>query len=355
MGAYFDGFFLTGLPRSLKSNTAVWIIVDRLTKSAHILPVKMTENMEALGMLYIQEIVRLHGVPVSIVSDRDPRFVSQFWKGLQRALGTDIRLSTAFHPQTDGQTERTIQLLEDMLRACTLDFTGNWERHLPLVEFAYNNSYQASIEMAPYEALYGRPCRSPVCWTDAGETGLLGPDLVRDTTEKIRLIQQRLLTAQSRQKSYADRRNRPLSFKEGDHVFLKIRPRRGVIRFGKKGKLSPRYIGPFEILEKIGQVAYRLALPPQIDRVHNVFHVSMLRKYLALPTHVLNWGDLDIDEDATFEEEPVEIQDSMEKSIRNRIIRLVRVLWKHRGMEETTWEREEAMRANYPQLFPPDE
>ena len=179
--------------------------------------------------------------------------------------------------------------------------------------------------------------------------------MVRDTTEKIKPIQQRLLTAQSRQKSYADRRNRPLSFKEGDHVFLKIRPRRGIIRFGKKGKLSPRYIGPFEILEKIGQVAYRLALPPQIDRVHNVFHVSMLRKYLALPTHVLNWGDLDIDEDATFEEEPVEIQDSMEKSIRNRTIRLVRVLWKHRGMEETTWEREEAMRANYPQLFPPVE
>lgn len=182
--------FVTGLPRSPQSNIAIWIIVDHLTKSAHFLPLRMAHSMDALCRLYIKEIIRLHGVPVSIVSDHDSRFTSAFWKSLQKALGTDLRLSTAFLPQTDGQSKRTIQTLEDMLRACALDFKGNWERHLPLVEFAYNNCYQASIEMAPYEALYGRPCRSPIYWTELGELSLLGPELVRETTEKIQVIRQ---------------------------------------------------------------------------------------------------------------------------------------------------------------------
>ncbi|XP_058185747.1 uncharacterized protein LOC131302972 [Rhododendron vialii] len=205
--------------------------------------------------------------------------------------------------------------------------------------------------MAPYKALYGRPCQSPVCWTDVGETGIIGPDIVRDTTKKVKTIRQRIQTAQSRQKSYADRRSRPLNFEVGYHVFLKIRPKKGVIRFGKKGKLSPRYIRPFDIVEKIGNVAYCLALPPQLDKVHNVFHVSMLCKYLTLPTHVLNWEDITIEEDATYEEEQIEIQGRSEKIIRNKTIKLIRVLWKHRGSGETTWEREETMKANYPHLF----
>ncbi|XP_058216799.1 uncharacterized protein LOC131327671 [Rhododendron vialii] len=143
----------------------------------------------------------------------------------------------------------------------------------------------------------------------------------------------------------------PTPEKLGDHVFLKFRPKKGVIRCGKRGKLSPRYIGPFDIVERIGEVAYRLVLPPQLDKVHDVFHVSMLHKYLALPTHVLNWEDVTIDEDATYEEEPMEIQDQSETIIRNKTIKLVRVLWKHCGSEETTWEREETMRANYPHQF----
>ena len=155
----------------------------------------MTFTLEAFCRLYIQEIVRLPGVPVSIVSDRDPRFTAQFWKSFQKVMGTQLSMSTAFHPQTDGQSERTIQILEDMLRACTLDLKGSWEEHLPLVEFAYNNSYQASIQMAPYEALYGRPCRSPICWTEVGESSITGPDLIRDTSEKVGMIRKRLLTA----------------------------------------------------------------------------------------------------------------------------------------------------------------
>ena len=164
-------------------------------KSAHFLVVWMTFTLERFCRLYIREIVRLHGVPVSIVSDRDTRFTSHFWKSLQKTMGTRLTMNTTFHPQTDGQSERTLQVLEDMLRACVLDHKGNWEEHLPLVEFAYNNSYQASVHMAPYEALYERPCRSPICWTKVGENSITGPDLIRDTSEKVSLLRQRLLTA----------------------------------------------------------------------------------------------------------------------------------------------------------------
>ena len=173
-------------------------------------------------------------------------------------------------------SERTIQILEDMLRACVLDLKGSWEEHLPLVEFTYNNSYQASIQMVPYEALYGRPCRSPICWTEVGESSIIGPYLIKDTSDKVGMIRKRLLTPLRRQKSYADVRRRPLEFKVGDHVFLKVMPKRGVIRFGKRGKMSPRYIGPFEVLERVGTFAYRLVLPPSLSSVHEVFHVSML-------------------------------------------------------------------------------
>ena len=187
--------FVTHLPRTSRKHDAIWVIVDRLTKSAHFLAVRMTFTLEEFCRLYIREIVRLHGVPVSIVSDQDPRFTAQFWKSFQKAMGTQLSMSTAFHPQTDGQSERTIQILEDMLRACVLDLKGSWEEHLPLIEFAYNNSYQASIQMAPYEALYGRPCRSPICWTEVRESSITGSDLIRDTSDKVGMTRKRLLTA----------------------------------------------------------------------------------------------------------------------------------------------------------------
>ena len=205
--------------------------------------------------------------------------------------------------------------------------------------------------MAPYEALYGRPCRSPLCWTEVGESSITGPDLIRDTSKKVSLIRQRLLTAQSRQKSYADVRRRPLEFKVRDHVFLKVMPKRGVVRFGKHGKLSLRFIGPFEILERIGFVAYRLALPPSMSTVHEVFHISMLRKYTPDPAHVVDWGQIEVDTDRTFEEGPVCILDSRDQVLRRKTVRLVRVLWRHYGVEESTWEYEDTMRATYPFLF----
>ena len=205
--------------------------------------------------------------------------------------------------------------------------------------------------MALYEALYGRPYRSPLCWTEEGQSSITGPDLIRDTSEKVGLIRQRLLTAQSWQKSYVDIQRRPLEFEVGDHVFLKVMPKRGVVRFGKRGKLSPRFIEPFEILERVSTVAYRLALPPIMSGVHEVFHISMLRKYTPDPAHVVDWGQLEVDIDGTFEEGPVCILDSLDQILRRKTVRLVRVLWRHYGVEESTWEREDTMRATYPFLF----
>ena len=318
--------FVTHLPWAPQGHDAVWVIVDRLTKSAHFLTVRMIFTLERFYRLYIREIVRIHGVPVSIVSDRDPRFTTHFWKSFQKAMGTRLTMGTTFNPQTDGQSERTIQVLEDMLRACVLDHKGRWEVNFPLVEFSYNNSYQVSIQMAPYEALYGRPCGSLICWTEVGESSITGPDLIRDTSEKVSLIRKRLLTAQNRQKSYSDVRRCPLEFEVGDHVFLKVMLKRGVVRFDKRGKLLPRFIGPFEILERVGTVAYRLALPPNMLGVHEVFHVSMLWRYTPDPAYVVDWGEIEVDTDGTFEEGPVCIMDSRDQVLRRKTVRLVRVL-----------------------------
>ncbi|GJZ50457.1 putative nucleotidyltransferase, ribonuclease H [Tanacetum coccineum] len=271
--------FVTGLPTTQKRHDAIWVVVDRLTKSAHFLPIRKNYGISKLAEIFRQEIVRLHGTPTSIVSDRDPKFTSRFWKGLQKAWGTRLKFSTAFHPQTDGQSERTIQTLEDMLRACALEWTGSWDEYLCLVEFAYNNSWHASIKAAPFELLYGRKCRAPICWDEVGERLIEGPELIEITNEKVAVAKEKLKEARSRQKSYADKHRRDLEFQAGDRVFLKVSPFRGVKRFGIKGKLSPRFIGPFEILERIGEVSYRLALPPQLSHVHDVFHVSLLRGY----------------------------------------------------------------------------
>jgi hypothetical protein len=189
--------FVVGLPKAPSRQDVIWVIIDRLMKCAHFLPIKVTDSMDKLAELYVREIVRLHGVPISIVSDRDPRFTSRFWEKLQSAMRTKLNFSTAYHQQTYGQSERTIQTLEDMLRLCVLDFKGSWIRYFPLVEFAYNNSFQPTIGMAPYEALYGRKCRSPLYWDEVGERQMLGPELVQETKENIALIRKRMLIAQS--------------------------------------------------------------------------------------------------------------------------------------------------------------
>lgn len=343
--------FVYSLPRTRDGHDGIWVIVDRLTKSAHFLPVRKTYKLEKLAELYVSEIVRLHGVPESIVSDREPRFVSKFWKELQSALGTRLHFSTAFHPQTDGQSERTIQTLEDMLRSCVMQFRGSWDEKLHLMEFAYNNSYHSSIGMAPYEALYGRQCRTPLCWNEVGEKEFVGPEIIFSTNENVKIIRDRLKAAQSRQKSYADNRRKDLEFQVGDQVFLKLSPWKGVVRFGKRGKLSPRYIGPYEITERVGPVAYRLRLPPELSRIHDVFHVSMLRKYVADPSHILQEQPISLKKNLTYEEEPVQLLDRKEQVLRNKTISLVKVLWRSHQVEEATWEPEDQMRQQYPHLF----
>ncbi|GKA47398.1 putative reverse transcriptase domain-containing protein [Tanacetum coccineum] len=226
-------------------------------------------------------IVTRHGIPVSIICDRDGRFTSNFWKSFQKALGIDISMSTAYHLKTDGQSERTIQTLEDMLRACVIGFGKGWVKHFPLAKFSYNNSYHASIKAAPYEALYGRKCRATVCWAEVGEAQLTSPELIQKTTEKITLIKQRIQAAQDRQKSYAELKRKLMKFEVRDRVMLKVSPWKGVVHFSKRGKLNPRYVRPFKVLAKVGKVAYRLELPQELSRVHHTFHVSNLKKCYA--------------------------------------------------------------------------
>ncbi|GJR24253.1 putative reverse transcriptase domain-containing protein [Tanacetum coccineum] len=249
------------------------------------------------------------------------RFTSIFWQSLQSALGTQLDMSMTYHPETDGQSERTIQTLKDMLRACVIDFEKGRERHLPLVEFSYNNSYHASIKAAPFKALYGRKCRSPICW------------------------------AKVEDRSYANIRRKPLEFQVGDRVMLKVSPQKGVIHFGKQGKLNPWYIGPFKILERIGPVAYKLELPEELSTVHSSFHVSNLKKCLSEESLVIPMKELQLDDKLNFVEEPIEIMDREVKQLKQSRIPIVKVRWNSKRGPEFTWEREDQIRAKYLHMF----
>ncbi|XP_049405240.1 uncharacterized protein LOC125868691 [Solanum stenotomum] len=229
--------------------------------------------------------------------------------------------------KTDGQAERTIQTLEDMLRACVIDFKGNWDDHLPLIEFVYNNSYHSSIQMAPYEALFGRRYRSPIGWFEVGEAGLIGPDLVHQAMEKVKVIQERLKTAQSHQKSYTDVRRRALEFEVDDWVYLKVSPMKAIMRFGKKGKLSPRYNGPYQISKRIGN------------------------KCMGDPSLILPTENIRIKDSLSYEEIPVQMLDRQVRRLRMKDVASVKVLWRNQFVEEATWEAEEDMKKRYPHLF----
>ncbi|WVZ76454.1 hypothetical protein U9M48_024430 [Paspalum notatum var. saurae] len=314
--------FIVGLPRTPKGYDSIWVIIDRFTKSAHFIPVKTIYHAKTYAELYIARIVSLHVVPQTITSDRGSLFVSRFWEHLQTALGTTLIRSSAYHPQTSGQVERVNQILEDMLRACALTYSTKWDECLPLAEFAYNNSYQKSLGMAPFEALYGR-CRTPLNWSKPGERVTFGPGLVAQAEE---------------QKSYLDKRRRPLVFEKDDHVYLRVSPMKGVHRFGVKGKLAPRYICLFKIIEKCGSVAYRLELPPHLASVHDVFHVSQLMKCLRVPEEVIHTSQIQIEPDLTYEEKPIKILDQKQRSTRRRTINFYKVQWSNHPEEVATWE-----------------
>ncbi|GJU71233.1 putative reverse transcriptase domain-containing protein [Tanacetum coccineum] len=271
--------FVTKLPRTSSGHDTIWVIMDRLTKSAHFLPMREDYKMERLARFYVNEIVARH------VNAR----------GIRNSLD----MSTAYHPQTDGQSERTNQTLEDMLRA---------------------------VRCASFEALYGRKCRSPILWAEVGEGQLIGPELVQETTEKISQIKDRLKVARDRQKSYADKRRKPLEFSVGDYVLLKVSPWKCVVRFGKKGKLASRFAGPFEIIEKVGHVAYRLDLPEELN----------------------------VDAKLDFVEEPVEILEREFKKLKRSRIAIVKVQWNSKRGPEFMWEREDHMKLKYQHLVSAD-
>ncbi|WVZ53759.1 hypothetical protein U9M48_004660 [Paspalum notatum var. saurae] len=299
--------FIVGLPRTQSGFDSIWVIVDRLSKVAHFIPVKERYTGQDLAELFMARIICLHGVPKRILSDRGTQFTSRFWKKLHEAMGTKLDFSSAYHPQTDGQTERVNQILEDMLRACALSNKKSWDKSLPYAEFSYNNSYQASLKRAPFEVLYGRRCRTPLLWDQVGEKVVFGPDMVKEAERQVQEVRNNLKVAQSRQKSYADHRRRELTFEIGDHVYLKVSPIRGLRRFKVKGKLAPRYIGPFRIVDRKGAVAYQLELPAQLSGVHDVFHVSQLKKCLRVPEEQIPLEEVDTQEDLTYSEYPVKI------------------------------------------------
>ncbi|GJT19212.1 putative nucleotidyltransferase, ribonuclease H [Tanacetum coccineum] len=315
--------FVTKLHKLSQCYDTIWVIVDRLTKSTIFVPMRETDLMDTLTRIYLKE----------------------------NALGTSLDMSTAYHPQTDRQSKRNIQTLEDMLRACAIDFGKGWVNHLPLVEFSYNNSYHASIKATPFEALYSRKYRSPVCWAEVGEVQLSGPKLVQETTEKIIQIKQRMQVARDKQKSYADLKHKPMEFQVGDKVMLKVSPWKGVVRFGKRGKLNPRYVGPFKVLEKVGSVSYKLELPEELSRVHNTFHVSNLKKCYADEPLAAPLDGLYFDDKLQFVEEPVEIMDHEVKQLSQSRVPIVKVRWNSRRGPEFTWEREDQFRKKYQHLF----
>nr|GEV18699.1 putative reverse transcriptase domain-containing protein [Tanacetum cinerariifolium] len=230
-----------------------------------------------------------------------------------------------------------------MLRACVLDFGKGWDRHLPLVEFLYNNSYHINVKAALFEALYGRKCRSPICWAKVGDSQLTGPKIIHETTEKIVQFKSCIQAACNCQTSYADIRQKPLEFQVGDKVMLKVSPWKGVICFGKRGKLKPRYIGPFKIFAKVGTVAYCLELPKQLSKVHSTFHVSNSKKCLANEPLAIPMDEIQVDDKLYFIKKPVEIMDREVKRLKQSHILIVKVRWNSRSGPEFTWEREDQM------------
>ncbi|GKE40750.1 putative reverse transcriptase domain-containing protein [Tanacetum coccineum] len=343
------------------------VVADALSRKSRPKPLQVQALVMKIGFNFLARILNaqvearkeenygtedLHGM----IKNLEPRadgtlcLKNRSWIPLF-ALGTQLDMSTAYHLQNDGQSERAIQTLEEMLRACVIDFGKGWDRHLPLIELSYNNSYHTSIKAAPFEALYGRKCRSLICWAEVGDAQLTSPEIVRETTEKIIQIKHRLQASRNRQRSYADKRHKPLEVQVGDKVMLKVSPWKGVIHFGKRGKLNPRYIGPFKILAKVGTVAYQIELPEQLSHAHSTFHVSNLKKCLFNELLAIPLDEILVNDKLNFIEEPVEIMDREVKGLKQSRIPIMKVLWNSRRGREYTWEREDQMQKKYPHLF----
>ncbi|GJV49042.1 putative reverse transcriptase domain-containing protein [Tanacetum coccineum] len=281
------------------------VVADALSRKERIKPLRFRALVMTIGLNHPKQILSAQSE-----ARKEENFINE------DLHGTRLDMSIAYHPQTDGQSERTIKTLEDMLRPYVLEFGKGWDKHLPLVEFSYNNSYHTSIKAAPFEALYGRKRRSPICWAEVGDTQLTRPEIIHETTDKIVQIKSHIQAARDRQKRYADVRRKPFEFQVGDMVMLKVSPWNGVIRFGKRGKLNPCYIGPFKILSKVGTVAYRLKLPDQLSRAHSTFQVSNLKKCMFDETLAIPLDEIQVDDKLHFIEEPVEVMDHEVKRLK---------------------------------------
>eukprot|EP00253_Pinus_taeda_P002208 PITA_02208 len=345
--------FITGLPRTKKNNDSIMVVVDKLSKAAHFIPVQSTYKAVQIAHIFMQNIFKLHGLPKVIISDRDVKFTSAFWQTLFAELGTQLNFSTAYHLQTDGQTERVNQVVEDMLRACVMMKPTQWEEYLHLVKFAYNNGYHSSTQLSRFEVMYGWKCRTPSSWGGPQDKLRIGPEMLKEFEETVKRVRTNLKAAQDRQKSFVDRKRRFKEFQVGDHVFVRIQPRRSTLQWSECAKLSPRYFGPFQILPRVGPIAYQLA-PPGHIRIHNVFHISVLKQYVYDPNHVIQWKNVRVEPEGEVLVEPLTILDRREVQLRKRVISQAKVQWQHYGPEEATWEDEELLREAYLNFFKGD-
>jgi hypothetical protein len=339
--------FIVGLPLMACKFDSIWLIMDQLSKSAHFIPVHTNYNVQKYAGIYIARVLCLHGVLKMIISDRGSQFVTRFWEQLHVSLETHLIHNSAYHPQTDGQTERVNQILDDMLRACVLEHQGSWDQNLPWAKFSYNNSYQESLKMAPFEALYGHRCRTLLNWIEPGETVIFGPDFVEKAKSIVHRFQENLKAAKSHQETYANKRRRPLEFEVGNHVYLRVSPMKGLKRFEVKGKLAPRYIGSFSILEKCGTVAYKFDLPPSLAGVHDIFHVSQLKKCLKALVDVVLPEVTPLKVDLSYREHPIKILDQKDRVTRRKTNKFFKIQWSKHSEEEATWESKDFLHSRH--------
>eukprot|EP00253_Pinus_taeda_P023109 PITA_23109 len=295
--------FITSLPKTKRNNDSIMVVVDKLSKAAHFIPVQSTYKAVQIAHIFMQHIFKLHGLPKTIISDRDVNFTSAFWRTLFADLGTQLNFSTAYHPQTDGQTERVNQVVEDMLRAYVMQQPTLWEEYLHLVEFSYNNGYHTSMQMSPFEVMYGRKCRTPSSWGGPEDKLSLGPEMLKEMEDMVKRVRVNLRAAQDRQKNFADWKRRFKEYQVGDHVYIRIQAKR------------------------------------------------ILKKYVYDPKHVIRWQDIQVELEGEVLVEPLNILDQREVQLRKRVITQVKIQWRNYGLEEATWEDEELVRKTYPALF----
>ncbi len=341
--------FITGLPKVAGNFDSIFVVVDKLTKVAHLIPTRTTASTTDIAQLFVREIVRLHGVPARIISDRDVKFTSNFWKAMFQSLGTLLNLSSAYHPETDGQTERVNQVIEDMLRSYCSQQPRLWLKFLPLVEFAYNSSFHQSLGTSPFKALYGQDCLVPIRFADPNLPVPAAKNTLEEMDRQLQVIRGALKRASDRQKSYTDLHRSSREFKVGDKVFLRVKPKRSSLKLGKYKKLAFRYCGPYEIVKGIGEQSYKLALPPHLH-IHDVFHVSLLKQYIANFEHILDADDTILVNQEEFPMKPEMILEIKEKHLRRRIIRKALVKWNGYPIEDASWEDWDTLVAQFPYL-----